>query len=108
MSIYEDCMKQISNGTKTLITSSISQLCLSLAEKEKFSKSTIPGFVRGDKKDNDLEILCKDIYYISDIHLFHHIMMKYPTGATDSQIKNYIKELVEKSWNMAQRGKPGS
>lgn len=95
MSIYEDCMKRISNGTKTLVTSSISQLCLSPAEKEKFSKYTIPGFVRGDKKDNDLEILCKDIYYISDIHLFHHIMMKYPTGATDIQIKNYIKELVE-------------
>ena len=37
----------------------------------------------------------KDIYYISDVHLVHKILRKFPKGATNKQIEGYIKKIVQ-------------
>ena len=47
-------------------------------------------------KDN--EMLCalglQSIYYISDIHLGHHISKYLPENSTNLDIKNYIKNII--------------
>lgn len=38
------------------------------------------------------------VYYISDIHLDHKILKKYPKGCSDSKIKEYIRQIVLKMY----------
>lgn len=45
--------------------------------------------------DYELEWACKDIYYISDIHLTHKIVKSFVKNASDSQIKRFIKNIVK-------------
>lgn len=40
--------------------------------------------------------LCKNIFYVSDLHLNHKISNRFPTGATVAEIKDYLNTLVYK------------
>lgn len=42
---------------------------------------------------------CKRIYYISDIHLYHKILKKFPEYATKFEIRKYIEELIDNMLN---------
>lgn len=54
--------------------------------------STVPDLVRqSERLYPSLEV-----YYISDIHLVHHLMKYYSNGATDEQIAEYIYGTVKK------------
>ena len=36
-----------------------------------------------------------EVFYISDIHLVHHLFQRYPRGASNKEIRNYIDEIVD-------------
>ena len=52
--------------------------------------TTTPALLR----ENSARIVEKSVYYISDLHLAHHIVHHFPNGATDEQIKDYIHDIV--------------
>ena len=49
--------------------------------------------VLSDKNYID-KLMYNKVYYISDIHLAHHIYKEFPNGATDTEIKSYIKKVA--------------
>ena len=94
MSIFNDCIKTMKDGAVITAADLSSQKLLSPAEKDKYAYSTVPLLVRENDTNGFADLWCKTVFYISDIHLFHHILMKYPDGATYKQIRDYIKEFV--------------
>lgn len=38
------------------------------------------------------------VYYISDVHIDHKIKKKYPNGCSDSQIRDYVRNIVQKMY----------
>jgi len=87
-------MKSMIDGATIPTMGSPSQKMLIPAEKDKYAYSTVPSLIREKNQDGIVDFGSRTVFYISDIHLFHHVLMKYPDGATDKQIKNYIKEFV--------------
>ena len=58
---------------------------------ERFLGSSVPLYLR----DNGHALWRNlDIYYISDIHLEHKILHRFPNDASDKDIKDYIKALA--------------
>lgn len=68
------------------------EICIDLP----FSNSdnlTLPEFLSSQCKE-PLNWTCKNVYYISDIHLGHQIKRRFPDHVTNTKIKSFIKEIV--------------
>ena len=57
----------------------------------KNSGSTLPTPVKLDEFTK--EFVCNNVYYISDIHLVHHVEQEFRIGAFNGQVKSYIKRV---------------
>lgn len=87
MNLYKKCVQ----FSSSLLPDDIGQTN-SLVEVEN-NGTTIPGPVKLDEFIK--EFVCNNIYYISDIHLVHHIEQEFKIGAFNGQIKSYIKKVVD-------------
>ena len=79
MSLYEKCLVLALHNEES---------AMKTEKGEGFSLSVPEG------KQAENESYALPVYYISDIHLEHHIIKEFPNGATDSQIEAYIDKLV--------------
>ena len=68
--------------------SSYDSCSLSIIESE----NHIAERIKPDQSDS-LMIRTFDVLYISDLHLDTHILSKYPNGATDEEIFEYIRQI---------------
>jgi len=94
MSIYADSKKHLKGGVEIPVSSQL-QVFSIVPNQEFVSNSTVPAIVI-DKSSGDLfDPFGRNIFYISDIHLFHHLVMAYPIYATDNQIKKFVHEFVK-------------
>lgn len=77
MSMFEDCL-------------SIVNSCMETAPlADCYGKSiSLPNHYHRERLDN------LSIYYISDIHLEHQIIKRFPNGATNQTIKEFIRETI--------------
>ena len=57
---------------------------------DKSGHNIAPAYLRKDMRSYKL----REVYYISDLHLVHHILSRFPKGATDKKIREYIHEIV--------------
>lgn len=74
MSIFNRCKKTIKDGGVILTNNTSAQKMLILAEKNKYVYSTVPSLVREKDSDGDIDFWSKTVFYISDLHLFHHVL----------------------------------
>ncbi len=58
----------------------------------KDNESTIPSSVKLDEFTK--EFVCDNVYYISDIHLDHHIKQEFGVVTCNKQIRSYIKKII--------------
>ena len=86
MSLYDKCKELYEiNNSKT-------KNCASIMAKD--TCTTLPQNIVF-QFDRYEELRCNCVYYISDIHLLHHVLKKFKNGATDEQIEMYIRKLVK-------------
>lgn len=86
MNLYGKCKELYElNTTKT-------EKCASITVKDIYK--TLPQNIVF-QSEGYIKYQCNCIYYISDIHLLHQILKKFKNGATDEQIKSYIRKLVK-------------
>lgn len=90
MSYYEECLASFNSLIISDITADEPQQPLILAETSSIH-STLPSFIKGDSPSRTE----RSVFYISDLHLAHHIIRNYPQGASDSQIKTYIHSIIK-------------
>lgn len=96
LSLYKECKKSMEGGAEISLEEVAPNTSLITSEDDSHSWSTVPSHLWGNDTNGLIAILQSSIYYISDLHLFHHIMAKYPKGATKEQMKDFIKEFVGK------------
>lgn len=87
MGLYKKCTEI----TKSLLPIETNKA--NLPASANASGSTIPNFAKSDELAK--EYASSNVYYISDIHLGHHILQKYKIPAFDLQIKSYIRKIVK-------------
>ena len=86
MNLYDKCKElyEINNSkTKNCASIMVKDTCTTLPQKIVFQSNDYKKYQ------------CNCVYYISDIHLLHQILKKFKNGATDEQIKSYIRKLVK-------------
>ena len=88
MSIYKDCV--ILAESHPLIEECADDTISLLTLSDDSGHSIAPAFLKKDMRSYRQ----RAVYYISDLHLVHHIIMRFPKGATDKKIRDYIHELV--------------
>ena len=88
MSLYNSCIKY---SDEISIKDKINRALIN-HNGQKFTASSIPQYLNhhGFEEWNNL-----DVFYISDIHLDHHIVSHFPNGASDIEIQEYIKSLAQ-------------
>lgn len=92
--MYEECQNSMAVYTDETEPESEPEVQSLPAGKDDFSHATAAALVRKNDDDNLVRLLSRKVYYISDIHLFHHIAAKYPYGASDGQIEEYVRNYV--------------
>ena len=86
MNLYDKCKELYEvNNSKT-------ENCASITVKETWT--TLPQKIVFQSNRYE-EFRCNNAYYVSDIHLLNHILKKFKNGATDEQIKKYIRKLTK-------------
>ena len=94
MGLYDECKQQLQGGAEMPANYSAGTGFLP-AEDSSISRSTFPAQILETKTSGISTLALRTVYHISDIHLFHHVMAKFPDGATDSEIEDYVKEFVD-------------
>lgn len=86
VSLYNKCKElyEINNSQK--------DNCTSITMKDNYT--TLPQKITFQSNRYE-EFRCDSVYFISDIHLLHQVLERYKNGATDKQLKAYIKKLIK-------------
>lgn len=93
MGLYDECKQRLQGGAEPSATNSSGTDLLS-TEESSISRSAFPVQILETKAEGISTLALRTVYHISDIHLFHHVMARFPNGAADSEIKGYVKEFV--------------
>ena len=98
MSIYEKCVSTIVGPCTPQGNEQESVSLVSSFDVEAIH-ITVPSFLKSELSDcHSMGLSYEEprvVYYISDIHLLHHIVQHFPNGASDEQIVEYIHCIVE-------------
>lgn len=88
MGLYELCANAMNNTN--LVCNSRNVIDCSEDIALPVMSSTKPAFLKGERSNYD----SRQVFYISDLHLDNHIVNRFPNGASDSQVKEYIDSVV--------------
>lgn len=81
LSLYESCLLVVKANRDNEILLSKQNNCFELMKQQERVSSD---------KDNDNFT----VFYISDIHLEHQIFRAFPNGATDTQVEEFVSQIV--------------
>ena len=87
MDIFSECTRLVQRNSPSI--SDVEAGCTEKASMQAIH-STVPAVVSQAAGHYD----ALDIYYISDLHLVHHMLDSYPAGATDEQIAMFVHGIV--------------
>ena len=90
MSLYDKCSAV---GPCTQLLPEYDQKTISLLPINSHAEyhMTIPDYLNNEQSD----WMQRTVYYVSDLHLVHHILQRFPCGASDFQVQEYVHEIVE-------------
>lgn len=88
MNLFERCMK-LYNCDSIIESETMIPMCISETSNMTFPPGTV------NQYDYELDLFCKHVYYISDIHLVHKIVKKFNKKATDEQVTRYIRKIAK-------------
>lgn len=89
MSLYHDCVSLF--RAKGIMPTRIEEKGISLPSTSVEARhTTVPALI--SREDYPPKTL--DVYYISDLHLVHHLINQFPHYASDEDISNYIHSVV--------------
>ena len=88
MDIYKRCTEIMNQASRIAQQDAETALCPS-DEMLTPVRATIPSILKGQEIPDSKTIA---VYYISDLHLVHHILKAFPNGASDHDVSKYIRE----------------
>ena len=88
MDIYKRCTEIMNQASRIEQQDAEDSLCSS-DEAMTPVRSTIPSILK-TRENSDSKTIA--LYYISDLHLVHHILKAFPNGASDHDVSRFIRE----------------
>lgn len=91
MSLFDECNSLI-KGPHILHESNVDSISLITTVESTAVRNTAPSFVYKER----INSLQRSVYYISDLHLVHHIIHHFKKAASEENIRAYIHNIVSK------------
>ena len=91
MSLYEECLS-LSKGPQISVKNSSNSISLITTAERKSLHITTPSFINNEQTGS----MQRSVYYISDLHLVHHIIRFFKEAASEDRIRAYIHSIVVK------------
>lgn len=88
MDIYKQCI-EITNQASCIDQQEAETALCPSDEMLTPVRATIPSILKGQEIADSKTLA---VYYISDLHLVHHILKTFPNGASDHDVSKYIRE----------------
>lgn len=89
MSLFEECIA-LMNGSHTLHEDDLDSVSLISTVESTDLHITTPSFL----KDEQTSSMQRVVYYISDLHLVHHVIRYFKKVVSEERIKAYIHSIV--------------
>ena len=89
MSLYEKCVS-LTNGPHISTEDDSNSISLIATAERTALHVTVPSFI-GNEQVNEME---RVVYYISDLHLVHHVIRYFKETASEDHIQAYIHKIV--------------
>lgn len=91
MSLYEECLS-LSKGPQISVKNNLNSISINTTADSTSLHVTTPTFVNNVLPD----FMHRSVYYISDLHLVHHIINHFNEPASEDRILAYIHSIVLK------------
>ena len=91
MSLYEEYASLV-NGPHISHENEVDTLALSTSTENTALHVTTPSFINNEQTN----LMQRSVYYISDLHLVHHIMLNFLEAVSEDCIRAYIHSIVVK------------
>ena len=89
MGLYEVCAA-LANSLHVPVEENTESVSLIATDENTSLHITVPSFIRNDQRDR----YQRSVFYISDLHLVHHIIEHFSEDVTDERIREYIHSIV--------------
>lgn len=89
MRLYEECLS-LTNGPCTSVEADTGITSLIATAETTTLRITVPSFIDNEQE----EWMARSVYYISDLHLDHHVIRYLEENASEERIRAYVHEIV--------------
>ena len=91
MSLYEECLSLL-KGPQVSVKNKLNAIALITSTESRSLHVTTPSFISVEQTNS----MQRSVYYISDLHLVHHIIRYVKEAASEDLIRAYIHSIVVK------------